>query len=77
MTYWQDILIMLGGFGFSIALIPSVRGKQKPPRSSCVLTGVILASYCIAFVTMGLWLSTLSTSLTALMWFILLFQKRN
>ena len=73
---WQDILIMIGGFGFSIALWPSVRSVNKPPRSTCLITGGILTSYCIAFFTMGLWLSTISTTLTALMWWVLFFQRR-
>ena len=73
---WQDVLMMLGGFGFSIGLLPSVLGKNKPAKSSCLITGIILTSYVVAMATLGLWLSAGSTTLTATMWFILLFQKR-
>jgi len=74
---WQDVLMMLGGFSFSIALLPSVLGKNKPEKSSCLITGGILAFYVVAMATLGLWLSAGATALTAAMWLILLFQRRK
>jgi len=47
---WQDILMMIGGFGFALALIPSVIGKDKPEKSSCAITGGILTSYVVAMI---------------------------
>ncbi len=73
---WQDILMMIGGFGFSIALLPTVLSRGKPAKSSCLITGSILATYVLALATLGLWLSAGATALTATMWFVLLFQKR-
>lgn len=73
---WQDILLMIGGFGFSVALFPAVRAREKPPRSTCLLTGTILASFTIAYATLGLWLAFVATLVTSTMWFILLCQKR-
>ena len=72
---WQDILIMIGGFGFAIALIPSVRGNRKPARSTCAMTGGILTSYVVAMVTLGLVLSAVATGITAIMWWLLLVQQ--
>ncbi len=74
---WQDILMMVGGFIFSVALLPSVLGKEKPARSSCLITGTILTSYVVAMATLGLWLSAGATVLTATMWFVLLLQRRD
>lgn len=74
---WQDILMMVGGFILSIALLPSVLGKDKPAKSSCLITGGILASYVVAMATLGLYLSASATALTTTMWFILLFQRRK
>ena len=74
---WQDVLMMIGGFGFAIALLPSIIGKGKPAKSSCLITGGILASYVIALATLGLWLSAGATALTSAMWFVLLLQKRD
>lgn len=74
---WQDILMMVGGFILSVALIPTVISKGKPARSSCLLTGGVLASYVVAMATLGLWLAACATALTTTMWFILLFQRRK
>ena len=73
---WQDILIMLGGFGFSIALLPSLLSKGKPARATCLITGGILSSYVVAMYTLELYLSALGTSITAALWWTLLFQRR-
>ena len=34
----QDIVIMVACFGFALALIPSILGKNKPARLSCLIT---------------------------------------
>ena len=74
---WQDIVIMLSCFGFALALIPSIKGQQKPARSSCVITILLLTAIAVCFATLRLWLSFVSelTSITA--WGILLFQRRG
>lgn len=74
---WQDVLIMIGGFGFSIALIPALKAKDKPPRSTCLVTGGILASFCLAYSTLGLWLAFSATIICSSLWFILFFQRRS
>ncbi len=73
---WQDVVIMVGCFGFALALIPTIRSKQKPPRSSCALTLFLLCLLVICFATLGLWLSFASEVAGMLAWGILLFQKR-
>ena len=74
---WQDVVIMVACFGFAIALIPSIRGKQKPARSSCALTMVLLTAIAVCFATLGLWLSVVSEITAIIAWGILLFQKRE
>ncbi len=74
---WQDIILMVGGFIFSIALLPSILGNSKPARISCVTTGTVLSIYCIVYATLGLWLAFGSGVLTALAWWVLFFQKRT
>ena len=76
MTCWQDIVIMVAGFGFAIALISSIKGKQKPARSTCALTVVLLTAIAVCFATMGLWLSFVSEVTSIIAWGILLFQRR-
>lgn len=74
---WQDILMMIGGFGFAIALIPTVIGKNKPAKSTCAITGGILTSYVVAMATLGLYFSAIAVGITAVMWWVLLFQRRE
>ena len=72
---WQDWIIAIGGFCFSIALIPSIRGKDKPPASTSVLTAFFLYVFAICFATLGMWLSMSSEILSGIAWTILLIQK--
>ena len=68
---WQDVLLMFGGFGFSVALLPSVLRKVKMPLSTTSITGAILTSYLVAYATLDLWLAFISGCVTAGMWWYL------
>jgi hypothetical protein len=72
---WQDYVFAVGSFIFSIALIPAIISKDKPPISTSLTTGIILAVFIFCYASLGLWLSACSGSLTAIAWFILFFQK--
>ena len=73
---WQDVVIMVACFGFAVALIPSIKGKQKPARLSCLITIILLIGIAVSFATLGLWLSFASEITAIVAWGILLFQKR-
>lgn len=68
---WQDILLAIGGFGFSLALLPSVIHKTKIPLTTPLVTAIILTSYLVAYSTLGLWLAFTSGLLTAGLWWYL------
>lgn len=72
-----QLVFLIGGFVLAAALLPTVFGREKPERSTCALTGTILTAYTLAFVQMGQWLSALGVGLTALLWMVLLVQKRR
>ncbi len=72
---WQDIVLAIGSWVFIIALIPSIKGKEKPPISTSIVTGCILAVYAFVYATLGLEASVLSTGFMALAWFTLAVQK--
>ena len=76
MTCWPDIVIMVACFGFAVALTPSIVGKNKPAKSSCLLTVVLLTAIAVSLATLGLWLSFWSEITAIIAWGILLFQKR-
>lgn len=74
---WQDIVITICCFGLSAALAPTLFSKQKPHRASCLLFVVTQTVFSITFATMGFWLSVAGNGLAAVLWLILLLQKRE
>ena len=72
---WQDYVFTIGGIIFVIALIPSITGKDKPALASSILTGVVLLAFSATYISLSLWYSALTVSLTAVCWFTLAFQK--
>jgi len=74
---WQDIVPIVGNIIFAAALIPSIRTKQKPHRLSCALTAGVLWVYVGTFWSQTLLFWSLATVATAIVWTILLIQRRN
>lgn len=72
---WQDMVFMIGGFIFAPSLWFMIRAKDKPPVKSSLPTALVLTAFVITYITMGFWLATISTALTALCWFVLLAQR--
>ena len=71
---WQDIVITTGGFIMIIALLPTVRGSNKPDRKTSIITGLILSAFSISYLSLHLWLSSVTTMVMAVIWFILYYQ---
>ena len=74
---WQDVVITVGVFVMILAMIPSVKGKNKPAKATSLTTGIILTTYFICFATLGLWLSAISESVLAVMWYVLFIQVQR
>ncbi len=74
---WQDVVIMLGLFGFVIALIPSIKSKSKPAKNTCMAMAAILVAISVSLATLNLWLSFSAEMLNIAAWLILYFQKRS
>jgi len=72
---WQDFVLTSGSIAFIIALAPSVLSKDKPALTTSLLTGTVLAIYAFVYVTLSLWLTTITVAITSLTWFILAYQK--
>ena len=72
---WQDIVLSVGAWIFFIALIPSIKSKDKPALMTSLPTGTVLAVFALVYATLGLWLSIFSTILTSAAWFTLAVQK--
>lgn len=76
MNFW-DLLLALCGFGFSIALLPNLLNrKTQMPLFSSVLTASLLSTMVVAFVALELWLTVISTTGTATVWWLLAAFRR-
>jgi hypothetical protein len=71
---WQDVVIGIGSVSFSLALLPAIWRRQPPPVITCALTTFWLWVYAVVFITLSLWFSAITGSVTALCWTILLYQ---
>jgi len=77
MMIWQDIVLAIGLYSLGFALFPSIFGKHKPARWSCLLSAVILIVFTFTFATLELWQTVYAEAFSALCWIILLFQRRE
>ena len=68
---WQDIVLMIGGLMFAVALIPSIIDKRPPSASSSLITGVILFVFCAVYISLGLKLAFAGTLATSILWMVL------
>lgn len=72
---WQDIVLMIGNLALAIALVPSLRSKDKPHMHTSVGTGAILVAFTVVYASLGLYLGAVVVAITALMWLTLFWQK--
>lgn len=72
---WQDIIFTIGSFIFSIALIPTIRAKNKPPVITSLVTFAMLVAFVVCYLSLGFYVSAISGGLTAACWLILYIQK--
>jgi small-conductance mechanosensitive channel len=72
---WQDIVISIAQTGFIIALLPSIRSKQKPVLFTSISYTVLICAICIALLSLHLWFSTLTAFAGAIEWAILAVQR--
>lgn len=71
---WQDAVFTAGSIVFLIALIPTILGPSKPAASTSAMTGTVLLLFAVTYLTLGLYLSAVTTSLTAAAWLTVLVQ---
>lgn len=72
---WQDFVIALGQLMLGVALLPAVFGKQKPPISTCLLTGFWLSVFAVCFASLSLIGSAVNVTIAAALWFTMGVQQ--
>src|SRR5438445_451365 len=75
MHRWQDYVLAVTAFGFSVALIPTIRSKNKPPILTSLGSSVFLVAVLIAYGSLSLWYSVFMVGLNLSMWLIIALQK--
>ena len=72
---WEDVVIGLGNIVLSISLISAVRDSQKPPLITSIPTTITVYIFCIAQISLGLYLTTTVTFVVATLWAVLAWQR--
>lgn len=72
---WQDIIFTVGGMVFTVALIPSILGKNKPAFFTSIVTAATLTVFSFAYFSLGLMFSSAAVATTSIAWYILAAQK--
>lgn len=75
MYHWQDFVLAVSLLAFNVALLPSVKGKQKPRLATSVMTAAFLIPEIIVFASLSLWYSLTMTTLNFGLWATLAIQR--
>lgn len=71
----QDAIMTCGQFIFAFSLIPTIRAKEKPAWTTCLMSSIVLTVYVPTLLSLGLIVSTIATVLVAAGWWTLFFQS--
>lgn len=72
---WQDWAFGIGTIIFSVALIPSILGKEKPALSTSLPTGITLMFFAFTQASLSLWLACVASVIAGSLWLTLAVQK--
>ena len=72
---WQDIVISIAQVFFVVALIPSIRGKDKPALVTSIMNTILVSAIAATQLTLNLWFSALTALAIAAGHLILTIQK--
>ncbi len=72
---WQDLVFGIGTIIFSIALIPAILGKEKPPVSTSLSTGVTVLVVAFTQASLSLWFASAMSMISGFLWLTLAIQK--
>jgi hypothetical protein len=73
--YVSNVIFAVGSFIFSLALIPSIKSKDKPAIFTSLSTGAILTIYLICYAMLGMWLAFVAGIFVVVAWYTLAIQK--
>lgn len=71
----EDVILMIGGFIFAPSLIVSIAKRASYPLGTSLPTALSLMAFTGCYISLGLNLAALSTGLTTLCWWALVFGR--
>ena len=79
-TSWQDLAIMVSGFIFCAALVPTIWNQMRVKTSTIpvitsLTTGVALAILIPVYASVGLWIGATVIATNLLLWVVVLTQR--
>jgi 4-hydroxybenzoate polyprenyltransferase len=72
---WQDPVLFICQIIFTLSLLPSVFGKEKPAFLTSIITFLTLTVLVFTQYTLHLYFGAAGAFTTAVLWFILAYQK--
>lgn len=73
---WQDYVLAIGQALFVLALLPALPvAAPKPPRVTCVITGLVLLVFAATLTTLALWWAATMNALCGAVWLYLLRRR--
>lgn len=72
---WQDALLAVCSIVFTIALIPSILGNNKPEVYTSTLTALVLLVMAICYISLSLWFAVFAALFNCFAWVTLALQK--
>lgn len=73
----NDLVFTVGSLAFLIALFPSLLSKNKPETKTSAITSVVLYSFTVNYIFLGLYFSAVVVFMTATAWAVLYFQVKQ
>lgn len=74
MNQWQDLVLSVSFIVFNVALIPSIRSKDKPALQTSLITTTFLIPGLIVYMSLSLWFSAVLTAINISLWLTLAIQ---
>jgi len=76
MAPYADYILLIGAIILDITFLPTLLGKNKPARSTALAFTLVLATFTLVFLSLGLTWSSIAQGVGAGLWGITIFQKR-
>lgn len=72
---WQDLVLSVSVWVFIFALLPTLRGIEKPALETSIVTATTILVCAGVYASMGWWGSVLSSGILGIIWYVLAWQK--